>query len=177
MKKEDSVQAVLLNEKGEVLAVSRKDDHTAFGLVGGKVDPGETHEEAMIREAKEETGLDITIKKMIFATHKNGRMGYTYLCNYEGEIYTEEPHVVKWTTFNEIINGPYGNWNHLVYKSLRDMDIDPAMKYTCPCDCNPEQRLRAQWDDSYTVCIECNEIVDMFDEDMIKEYYLNKPVK
>lgn len=60
MKKEDAVQIVLLNKKGEVLAVSRKHDHNDFGLIGGKVDEGENVVEAAIRETKEETGLDIS---------------------------------------------------------------------------------------------------------------------
>lgn len=33
-----SVTAVILNDKGQVLAVSRKDDHSDFGLIGGWVD-------------------------------------------------------------------------------------------------------------------------------------------
>ena len=35
-----SVSLLITNEKGEILHISRKDDHEAFGLVGGKVDPG-----------------------------------------------------------------------------------------------------------------------------------------
>ena len=41
------------------LSVSRKDDHNAIGLVGGKVDDGENVRTALIREFFEETGLVI----------------------------------------------------------------------------------------------------------------------
>ena len=55
-----AVQVVLFNDKGEVLAVSRKDDHNDFGLIGGKMDPEDrTTWDAAVRETKEETGLDI----------------------------------------------------------------------------------------------------------------------
>lgn len=120
-----SVQIVLINENKEVLAVSRKDNHTNMGLIGGKIDPEDIDEiSAAIRETKEETGLDITNLRLIFAMHKEKYMGYTYLADYSGEIYTEEPHVVKWTTFDEIISGTFGTWNQLVYDSLISMGVD-----------------------------------------------------
>ena len=72
-------QVVILNDKGEVCLVSRKEDHSDFGLAGGKVDEGETYEEAAIREVKEETGLDIKNLTMIFAMHRKGRMGHTFI--------------------------------------------------------------------------------------------------
>lgn len=118
-----SVQVVLLNKNGEVLAVSRKNNHNDFGIIGGKVDKGETIEEAAIRETKEETGLNIYNLNLIFAMFKDGYMGYTYLCDYSGNIYTSEPHIVKWTSFETVINGSFGEWNALVAESLQNMGI------------------------------------------------------
>jgi ADP-ribose pyrophosphatase YjhB (NUDIX family) len=123
-----AVQAVILNDKGEVLAVSRKDNHDDFGLVGGKVDPEDhTPTFAMLREVKEETGLTINRDTMeiVFQMHKDGYMGITYLVkDWEGEIQTDEPHVVKWTTFNEIMRGSFGKWNNMVRESLNSMGIE-----------------------------------------------------
>lgn len=122
--KKEAVQIVLLNDKGEVLAVSRKDNHEDFGLVGGKVDPEDVNPIAAAkRETKEETGLDITNLRLIYAMHRNGRMGYTYLADWSGEIFTEEPHVVKWTSFDTIIDGTFGYWNQQVAISLSDMGV------------------------------------------------------
>jgi 8-oxo-dGTP pyrophosphatase MutT (NUDIX family) len=42
-----------------VVAVSRRNDPTRWGLPGGKVDPGETLEQAIRRETKEELGIDL----------------------------------------------------------------------------------------------------------------------
>ena len=121
----EAVQIVLLNGGGEVLAVSRKDNHEDFGLIGGKVDPEDnTPEDAAIRETKEETGLDITNLRLIYAMHRNGRMGYTYLADYTGEIHTDEPHVVKWTPFETIMKGSFGYWNQKVVESLSDMGVE-----------------------------------------------------
>lgn len=121
-----SVQAVLINSNGQVLAVSRKHDHNDFGLVGGKMDPEDsTPENAIIRECKEETGLDIDKDslQLIYVKHKDGRMGYTYLAKYSGEINYNEPHVVKWTNFEEIEAGCFGWWNTQVKESLISMGV------------------------------------------------------
>lgn len=45
---------------GRVLAVSRRNETSRWGLIGGKVDPGETSVEAAAREFCEETGVAIS---------------------------------------------------------------------------------------------------------------------
>jgi ADP-ribose pyrophosphatase YjhB (NUDIX family) len=54
----------VLNKDGEqrILLIKRKNPPFGWALPGGFVDYGETLEEAAIREAKEETSLDIQIK-------------------------------------------------------------------------------------------------------------------
>lgn len=64
-------QAVLLlfinPENGqEVLSVSRKDDHTKFGLPGGKVEEEEVLTNALVREVFEELGVKIDPHKLVF---------------------------------------------------------------------------------------------------------------
>ncbi|MFA6255714.1 MAG: NUDIX domain-containing protein [Candidatus Absconditabacterales bacterium] len=57
------VDMVLINEKGKVILIDRKNFPEGIALPGGFVDYGETGTTAVIREAKEETGLDIEIEK------------------------------------------------------------------------------------------------------------------
>src|ERR1035438_3102120 len=108
-----TAQVVIINkETGEVLGVSRKTDHNDFGLPGGKmddVDDGDPMETA-VRETREETGLTITNMQLIFAIHKGGYMGFTYLAECTGEIHHNEPHVVKWLPFNVLIEGSFGRY-------------------------------------------------------------------
>jgi 8-oxo-dGTP pyrophosphatase MutT (NUDIX family) len=125
-----SAQVVLINEDGLILGVSRKHDHNDFGLVGGRMDPedGGDPKNTAIRECKEETGLDITDLKLVFAIHKGGNMGYTYLAKYSGEINHNEPHVVAWLPFQTLVRGSFGRYNQLVAESLDDMDVDYVYK-------------------------------------------------
>lgn len=120
-----TAQVVVLNKDGLVLGVSRKTDHKDFGLAGGKMDPEDNNDPMItaIRETKEETGLTISNLRLVFAIHKNGNMGYTYLADYEGEINHNEPHVVKWLPFDVLIRGSFGKYNAMVCESLDDMGI------------------------------------------------------
>lgn len=58
-----SVYAILRNEKGQFLLLKRSENsHTNPGkwdLPGGKLGPGETLEDAVVREVWEETGISI----------------------------------------------------------------------------------------------------------------------
>jgi len=122
-----SVQVVLLNEDGQVLGVSRKDNHDDFGLPGGKVESyDKTLIMAAVREVKEETGLNIVNAELIFAMHRNGHMGYTYIADFYGDINYDkeaEPHVVKWVNYEEVIRGSFGTWNNYVLEALKSKGL------------------------------------------------------
>jgi 8-oxo-dGTP pyrophosphatase MutT (NUDIX family) len=124
-----NVSVVLINEHGNVLCVSRKDNHLDFGMPAGKVDDTDLNElEAAHREVKEETGLDINNLRLIYANCENESMGYTYLADYSGVIEFNEPHVVKWGSFKDLIAGTFSKWNENVYNSLIEMKINVNIK-------------------------------------------------
>ena len=117
---------IVIFKDGKVLGVSRKDDHKDFGLPGGKMEDTDmgNPEFTAIRECKEETGIDVFSLELIFAIHKNGHMGYTYLAEYvSDEIKHDEPHVVDWVPFETLVKGKFGKYNELVAESLRDMGV------------------------------------------------------
>lgn len=149
-----SAQVVLINEKGYVLGVSRKNNHSDFGLIGGKMDPEDNGDPMVtaIRETKEETGLDITNLRLVFAIHKDGYMGYTYLADYSGKIDHNEPHVVKWVPFETLIRGSFGKYNQLVSESLDDIGI-AYIKYLLPKNKYIFATITRQDDDFYNVAI------------------------
>ena len=54
----------IFNEKGEVL-LQKRGKSNKWGFPGGAIELGETPQQAAIREAKEETGLDVEVGKII----------------------------------------------------------------------------------------------------------------
>ena len=125
-----TVTAIILNDNGEVLGVSRKDNHSDFGLAGGKVDEEDLSlVNAIKREVKEETGLDINdmVEILSMPRDMNGKSywGHSFLVtDWSGVIETDEPHVVKWTTFDELERGSFGSWNKIARDCLYGLGID-----------------------------------------------------
>lgn len=77
-----AARAIII-EDGKLLVMHRdKESSQYFTLVGGKVSDNETIEQALVREVKEETGLDIVSARLVFyeehpAPHNEQ---YIYLC-------------------------------------------------------------------------------------------------
>ena len=65
----------IFNQKGEVL-LQRRGDTNKWGFPGGAIEIGETPQMAAIREAKEETGLDVEVGKLI-GIYTDCNMEYT----------------------------------------------------------------------------------------------------
>ncbi len=55
-----TVGAFIINPQGEVLMVQSHKWHDRFTIPGGHIELGERMEDALVREVKEETGLDVT---------------------------------------------------------------------------------------------------------------------
>ncbi|MFK4414390.1 MULTISPECIES: NUDIX hydrolase [Bacillus] len=60
----------ILIEDEKVLLVKQKVANRNWSLLGGRVENGETLEEAMIREMREETGLEVKIKNLLYVCDK-----------------------------------------------------------------------------------------------------------
>jgi len=56
--------AVIRNERGEIL-LQHRSDNGLWGIPGGALDPGEDPAAGIIREVREETGLDVVPERLI----------------------------------------------------------------------------------------------------------------
>lgn len=70
MKTKKAVAVVIEDEKGRILLTQRgrisRDELGKWENCGGAVDPGETYEEAIKREVKEELGCDLELKEVLY---------------------------------------------------------------------------------------------------------------
>ena len=100
------VAVALIDVDGRVLIAQRPEGKKMAGLwefPGGKVDPGETPEAALIREVKEELGIDTKescLAPFTFASHCYDDFHLLmplYLCRrWWGSIVPQEGQAVKW---------------------------------------------------------------------------------
>ena len=64
---------IIIRFQDGIVLIERKNPPPGWALPGGFVDVGESLEEAAIREAKEETSLDVTLIEQFHAYSKPGR--------------------------------------------------------------------------------------------------------
>lgn len=57
--------ATLFNQEQDKILLTRRSDNGLWCLPGGGIDPGESIEETCIREVLEETGLRVTVRKIL----------------------------------------------------------------------------------------------------------------
>ena len=108
--------AALIDVDGRVLICQRPEGKNLAGLwefPGGKVEPGERPEQALIRELKEELGIDVTaacLAPLTFASH-----GYPsfhllmplYVCRrWDGTLTAKEGQALKWVRPNRLRDYP-----------------------------------------------------------------------
>lgn len=116
--------ALLINDEGKILGVSRRDDLHDWNLPGGHAEPGETPEETAIRETKEETGLEISNLTLIRRVRRdNGYVSY-YHADFMGEITSSEEGAVRWLTWNDLLKpeNTFHETNRRLFEQLYGKD-------------------------------------------------------
>ena len=124
------VAAALIDADGRVLIAKRPQGKQLAGLwefPGGKVDPGERPEAALIRELKEELGIDVNeacLAPFVFASH-----GYEsfhllmplFLCRrWSGTVVAHEHAALAWVKPNKLSDYPMPPADAPLVAYLRD---------------------------------------------------------
>jgi 8-oxo-dGTP diphosphatase len=110
MKKINVAGAVILNDKGQVLCALRSSSMSMPNLwefPGGKIEPGETAEESLVREIHEELGCIVTIADQIEDVEHLYPTVLVRLLTYkayitEGEPTAKEHARIDWFSPNEL---------------------------------------------------------------------------
>lgn len=115
----------IVNKEGKILMIKRRkqEENLVWAFPGGKVEEGETKEQACIREVFEETGINVKIKEILGErVHPNTNVKITYfLCNYvSGQIMILDE--------NEIIDIAYKN-NEEFNRDVKTDVYPPVKKY------------------------------------------------
>lgn len=107
-----AVRTYLIEQSGKVVVIKYKEHNTGFyDIPGGKIEDGETKEEASIREFKEETG--ITILKQHYIGHNTieyperiFEFEIFIVDDYSGEPQEFEENDSMWVDIADIFNEP-----------------------------------------------------------------------
>ena len=123
--------AALTDADRRVLIAQRPAGKSMAGLwefPGGKVDPGETPEQALVRELREELGIEVCLECLApftFASHAYEKFHLLmplYICaKWEGEITPREGQTIKWVRASDLRTYPMPAADLPLIPYLRDL--------------------------------------------------------
>lgn len=105
--------AIIKNEKGEILMLERMKFPFGWACPAGHMEKGETQANCMVREVKEETGIEVRKHKMLIHEFvewnecSRGVKGHDWtvfeILDWEGEVVAnKESRNMKWVSVDEI---------------------------------------------------------------------------
>jgi 8-oxo-dGTP diphosphatase len=125
------VAVALIDTDGRVLIAKRPEGKSLAGLwefPGGKVEPGERPEAALIRELKEELGIDVTeacLAPFVFTSHAYESFHLLmplYLCRrWSGVVQAHEHSALKWVRPAQLPDYPMPPADEPLIAWLRDL--------------------------------------------------------
>ena len=107
------VTAAILEKDGKILIAQRKSEDDLFGglweFPGGKIEEGETPEECMARELKEELNIEVEVGELITSNKHKYPHGIFELLAYavkhiSGVFILHDHDEIKWVTIDEMTN-------------------------------------------------------------------------
>mgnify|MGYP001768402657 CR=1 FL=1 len=125
------VAVALIDEGNRVLISKRPEGKQLAGLwefPGGKLEPGETPEQAVVRECREELGIEVCetcLAPLTFASHSYDDFHLLmplYICrNWDGDISPQEGQEIAWARANRLQTYPMPPADVPLLPALRDL--------------------------------------------------------
>lgn len=125
------VAAALIDTDGRVLIAQRPEGKALAGLwefPGGKIEPGERPEQALIRELREELGIEVSaacLAPFVFTSHAYDSfhllMPLFLLRRWSGTVQRREHAALKWVKPNQLSDYPMPPADEPLVAWLRDL--------------------------------------------------------
>lgn len=127
-----NVVAAIIIDNNKILIVRRSDKMKLAGMwefPGGKIEQGESEEQCIIREIKEELNINISIHRHFLNNKYKYEFGEIYLSSYickieNGSIKLSEHDDYKWISVNELINFKFAPADESIVKKLIEEGIE-----------------------------------------------------
>ena len=128
------IGAIVFDEQGRLLLVQRANPPAQgkWSLPGGRLEPGETSESGVVREVREETGLDVTVIREVGTIQRDAPSGDTYvirdfLCALSADatpVANDDASDAGFFTLTEVLDLPTSEG---LLEALRDWDLIPGI--------------------------------------------------
>ncbi len=121
---------IILDAEQKHIFITRRADKAHQGglweFAGGKVEPGETAEQAVIRELDEEVGITAyDVKPFIALSHhypdKSLKFDFFVVYRFGGDAFGKEGQLGKWVAINQLKNYPFPEANQPVLDKIQQV--------------------------------------------------------
>ncbi|MDQ2906678.1 MAG: NUDIX hydrolase [Chloroflexota bacterium] len=124
--KSQSTNIILMNDKNQVLLQLRDDTPTIaypamWSLPGGHLEEGEAPEQCIIREMKEELGVELETAPLFVAAQRSYGFEYTFWSKatfHVEDIALTEGQAIRWFPFEEIKNTTLGYEDNTILETF-----------------------------------------------------------
>ncbi len=134
-----SVRILLTDKDGKVLILKRSTDSKTnpgkWELPGGKVDQGESFDQALVREVFEETQLNVSLEHVVGVSEQNLHVIRAIHIIMSGEIIegnlnlSQEHEGYAWVFFDKLLEYELADWLHdFVINQISTSEVDDNEK-------------------------------------------------